>query len=261
MEKFKVLDLFSGIGGFSLGLERAGGFETVAFCEIEDFPRRVLAKHWPKVPCYHDVTKLTGDILKRDGLSVDIICGGFPCQNISNAGAAHGVNNGLDGDRSGLWFEYARIIGEVRPRYAIIENVKNLTGNGLDEVLRSLAKIGYDAEWDVIPGPFVGAPQPRERVWIVAYPSGQRVEGLFQGIYPGAVGPWGAGGAPNLLDIANSAFCGNDRFPQPLLRGMDDRPANWVDRVEACGNAVIPQIPELIGRFIMKREGMMNERA
>jgi hypothetical protein len=97
--KLRVLDLFSGIGGFSLGLERTGGFETVAFCEIEPFPRRVLAKHWPKVPCYHDVRELTAARLAADGISVDVICGGFPCQDISLAGAG----KGLAGDRSGLW--------------------------------------------------------------------------------------------------------------------------------------------------------------
>jgi len=252
VKKLRVLDLFSGIGGFSLGLERTGGFETVAFCEIEPFQRQVLAKHWPNVRQYEDVRTLTADTLARDGIAVDVICGGFPCQNVSLAGAAWGVNTGLDGDRSGLWSEYARIIGETCPRAVLIENVKALLGNGLDRVLNDLAALGYDAEWQVIPGPYVGAPQSRERVWIVAYPSGERMEGLLQGIRPGALGQGWAGGAPHLLDIAHSAFGGDDRFPQPLLRGMDDRPANWVDRVGACGNAVIPQIPELIGHAIIE---------
>jgi DNA (cytosine-5)-methyltransferase 1 len=83
MKKLRVLDLFSGIGGFSLGLERTGGFETVALCEIEEYPRRVLQKHWPKVPIYHDVRELTADTLRRDGIAVDVICGGFPCQDLS----------------------------------------------------------------------------------------------------------------------------------------------------------------------------------
>ena len=117
-----VLDLFSGIGGFSLGLERTGGFRTVAFCEIEDYPRKVLDKHWPGVPCHPDVTKLRGD----DVGPVDVICGGFPCQDISLAGAGAG----LAGERSGLWREYARLIGELRPRYAIIENVSSLVSGG-----------------------------------------------------------------------------------------------------------------------------------
>lgn len=86
MKKLRVLDLFSGIGGFSLGLERAGGFETVAFCEIEEYPRKVLEKHWPGVPIYEDVRTLTASTLARDGIAVDVICGGFPCQDISFAG-------------------------------------------------------------------------------------------------------------------------------------------------------------------------------
>lgn len=163
-----------------------------------------------------------------------------------------GVNIGLDGDRSGLWFEYARLIDELRPSYAAIENVKNLTRNGLDRVLRSLAEIGYDAEWDVLPGPFVGAPQARERVWIIAYPASERVAGLFQGIRPGEAGQGRACCEADLFDVANSAFGGDDRFPKPLLRGVDDRPANWVDRVKACGNAVIPQIATLIGNAILE---------
>jgi DNA (cytosine-5)-methyltransferase 1 len=162
----RVLDLFSGIGGFSLGLERTGGFKTVAFCEIEPFPRRVLAKHWPKVPCYHDVRQLTADRLSADGIAVDVICGGFPCQDISLAGAGAG----LAGERSGLWSEFARLIGELRPRFAIVENVSALLSRGLGDVLGDLAEIGgYEVEWHCIPASAVGAPHRRDRMWIVAY--------------------------------------------------------------------------------------------
>lgn len=252
MAKLRVLSLFAGIGGFDLGLERTGGFETVAFCEINPFCRRVLAKHWPHVRQYEDVRELTADTLRRDGIAVDAICGGFPCQNVSIAATVHGGDTAIDGEQSGLWFEYARLIDEIRPKVAIIENVDRLAGNGLDRVLRSLAEIGFDAEWDTVPGWFVGAPQARKRVWIVAYPAGERVEGLLQGLNPGSIGQGWTGGAPHLLDIAHSAFGGDDRFPQPLLRGMDDRPAEWVDRLRACGNAVIPQIPELIGNAILQ---------
>ena len=114
----RVLDLFSGIGGFSLGLERAG-FETVAFCEIDPFCRRVLRKHWPKVRLYSDVRGIDAAQLNKDGIAPEVICGGFPCQDISVAGK----NAGIRGSRSGLWFHYARIIGEVRPKYVFIENV------------------------------------------------------------------------------------------------------------------------------------------
>ena len=120
--KLRVLDLFSGIGGFSLGLERTGGFETVAFCEIEPFPRKVLAKHWPGVPIYEDVRQLTGDRLAADGIAVDVITGGFPCQDLSVAGR----RDGIEGKRSGLWSEIIRLYCEVRPRFLIVENVANL---------------------------------------------------------------------------------------------------------------------------------------
>lgn len=163
--KLRVLDLFSGIGGFSLGLERTGGFETVAFCEIEPYPRAVLAKHWPHVPCYEDVRTLTADTLARDGIDVDVICGGFPCQDVSFAGK----RAGLEGARSGLWGEYARLIGELRPRFVIVENVPGLLSLGMGTVLGDLASLGYDATWDCIPAAAVGAPHRRDRVWIVAY--------------------------------------------------------------------------------------------
>lgn len=250
MKPFKLLDLFSGVGGFSLGLERSGAFETVAFCETDPFCKRVLAKHWPKVKQYDDVRSLSLATLRSDGIEPDAICGGFPCQNISVASAPHGGNLGLDGEQSGLWSEYERLISEVRPTVAIIENVDSLVRAGLDRVLRALAHLGYDAEWCIIPGWIVGAPQARKRCFVVAYPSGQRMEGLLQGISFGATGQGGEGCSPNLFDIAHSAFGGDDRFPQPLLRGMDDRPAHWVDRLHSCGNAVIPAIPEAIGRAI-----------
>ena len=175
--KLKVLDLFSGIlvGGFSLGLERTGGFETVAFCEIEEFPRRVLSKHWPGVPIYHDVRELTKGVLDRDGIAVDVITGGFPCQDLSVAGKQRGIG---EGTRSGLWAEIVRLIGELRPRYVIVENVANLLsgpsekrGGWFGRVLGDLAERGYDAEWENIPASALGAPHRRERIWVVGWPS------------------------------------------------------------------------------------------
>jgi DNA (cytosine-5)-methyltransferase 1 len=164
MSALRLLDLFSGIGGFSLGLERSGFFRTVAFCEIEPFPRRVLKKHWPDVPIYEDVRTLNSAALRRDGIAIDAICGGFPCQDISVAGKGAG----LAGERSGLWSEYARIIGELRPRIIIVENVAALLGRGLERVLGDLAALGFDAEWHCIPASAVGAPHRRDRLWIVA---------------------------------------------------------------------------------------------
>lgn len=164
----RVPDLFSGIGGFSLGLERTGGFQTVAFCEIDPFCRRVLAKHWPEVPIYEDVRTLDAVRLDGDGIGrIDVICGGFPCQDISLAGKGAG----LEGERSGLWSEIARLAGELRPRFVIVENVAALLGRGLDRVLGDLAEIGFDAEWHCIPASAIGARHGRDRIWLVAYPA------------------------------------------------------------------------------------------
>ena len=187
MAALKVLDLFSGIGGFSLGLERAG-FRTVAFCEVDPWCRQLLAKHWPKVPIHDDVRTLDAATLRRMGIKrIDAICGGFPCQDISTAGKGAG----LDGERSGLWREYARLIGELRPSYAIVENVGALRGRGLARVLGDFAALGYDAEWHAIPAAAVGAPHLRDRVWIVgtlADSNGQRLR-LEPGRWSGQGGP------------------------------------------------------------------------
>ena len=172
----QVLDLFSGIGGFSLGLERAG-MKTVAFCEIDKKARQVLRKHWPDVPIFEDVTKLTGEVLRERGISVDVICGGFPCQDISVAGKGAGI----EGERSGLWSEFARLISELRPQYAIVENVSALLNRGLDRVLGDLSEIGYDAEWNCIPASAVGAPHRRDRIWIVAYPCDEGIRSRRRG--------------------------------------------------------------------------------
>ena len=261
-EKLKVLDLFSGIGGFSLGLERTGGFETVAFCEIESFPRRVLAKHWPEVPQYEDVRTLTAGVLARDGIAVDVITGGFPCQDLSVAGKRAGIN----GERSGLWSEIVRLIGELRPRYVIVENVANLLsgptekrGGWFGRVLGDLAECGYDAEWENIPAAAVGLIHLRERAWFVAYPQQeQRVRPIFAG-NDAAKRAWG--GAPERLSNGLRPQVGaavpsvfGRRMDQPNPDGVADGVSDWSHRLAACGNAVVPQIPELIGRAILKSE-------
>lgn len=232
-----VLDLFSGIGGFSLGLERAG-MRTVAFCEPEPFCRAVLAKHWPAVPCYDDVRTLTADRLAADGISANVICGGFPCQDISHAGKGAG----LAGERSGLWFEFQRLIAEVKPRYAIIENVSALRSRGLDQVLGSLATIGYDAEWHCIPASAVGAPHRRDRIWIVAYPNndGESTRKI------------NAEASRLQIVITNGGWRRWDGKPEDVR--MDDGIPNRMDRLKALGNAVVPQIPEIIGRAIMEKQ-------
>lgn len=271
----RVLDLFSGIGGFSLGLERAG-FQTVAFCEIDPFCRRVLAKHWPEVPIYDDVRELTGARLTADGIAIDAIAGGFPCQDISIAGRGAG----LDGERSGLWREYARLIGELRPQYAIVENTAALLSRGLGTVLGELAAIGYDAEWHCIPAAAVGAPHLRDRVWIVAYPQQDALRHE-----PGRRSREGRPDTPIARDdgsqgpLADSHTSDGHGRHRPLQMGWgaiacqaiaacEQGRTEWAtepgvgrvvhgisDRVDRCGslgNAVVPQIPELIGRAILE---------
>lgn len=250
--KFRVLDLFSGIGGFSLGLERAGGFKTVAFCEIEEFPRSVLAKHWPEVPCYHDVRDLTAERLAADGIAVDVITGGFPCQDISVAGKMAGMG---EGTRSGLWSEIARLIGELRPRYVIVENVANLLrgpsgqpGGWFGRVLGDLAALRYDAEWENIPASALGAPHRRERVWIVAYPAKIRHAGqLYSGVNSPGHAPWSAG-APLLPPYHDGMGDAADSYTIRRCDGFSPQ----LDRLNALGNAVVPQIPEMIGRAILE---------
>ena len=281
-DKLRVLDLFSGIGGFSLGLERTGGFETVAFCEIEPFPRRVLAKHWPEVPCYDDVRTLTGARLAADGIAgIDVITGGFPCQDLSSAGRRAGLG---DGTRSGLYAEVLRLACDIRPRFIILENVAGLLsgpseqpGQWFGRVLGDLACIGYDAEWENIPASAVGAPHRRERVWIVAYPAkvdDAELKGLHcsgQDRLPGDDGSILAD--PDNLHEQGQQSCGTDPqgWARSVLRPLGSRSYGnrWWEvepdvgrvahgvpdrahRLAALGNSVVPQIPELIGRAILQ---------
>lgn len=162
-----VLDLFSGVGAYSLGLERAGRFKTVAFCEIDKYARRVLKRHWPHVPIYEDVEALTGSRLRADGIVPEWIVAGWPCQDISVAG----TGCGLDGARSGLFNHIERLASEIRPRGLLLENSTNLLGiNGgrdFGEVLRAMAALGYDVVWHCLPAAAFDAPHIRDRLWIV----------------------------------------------------------------------------------------------
>ena len=233
-----VLDLFSGIGGFSLGLERAG-MRTVAFCEIDQKCRQRLAEHWPGIHIFPDIRKLNQPSLCAYGIyEVDVICGGFPCQDISNAGKRLGI----EGERSGLWKEFARVIGEIRPKFAIVENVAAINFRGLGRVLGDLTEIGYDAQWNVIPACAIGATHERDRCWIVAYPEG------FPGVHQSDI----AKEAERLLnDRSPWASCPWDA-PESAVCRVDDGVPDRVDRTSMLGNAVVPQIPEIIGRAIMK---------
>jgi len=297
----KVLDLFAGIGGFTLGLERAG-FETVAFCEIEPYAQKVLQKNWPEVPIYDDVRQLTAERLAADGIGVDVITGGFPCQDISLAGRQAGI----EGERSGLWGEIARLISELQPRYAIMENVTNLisgdSGRWFGRVLGDLAEIGYDAEWHCIPASAIGAHHHRDRVWIICYqrevllentrhrkwrdaeshfrgkdtskewqrdtnkterPSEDVADALYPRLQRG-IHWWTDQERQNKL--GHFGCCGTTHG-QPRQNTWDSEPdvgrvANGVParshRLKCLGNAVVPQIPELIGRAIMEFEDDRN---
>lgn len=243
--KFRLLDLFSGIGGFSLGLERSGYFETVAFCEIEEFPRRVLKKHWPEVPCYDDVRTLSGTRLVRDGIAVDAICGGFPCQDISTAGKGAGIR----GSRSGLWTEYARIIGEIRPRFVIVENVGALLSRGMGVVLGDLSALGYDAIWECIPHGAIDPTHERDRIWIVAYPNQDSYPDIRT---PASNLPYAKAEPPGSRrshELGSGFSVQRDNSYAGIRRAIHGIPY-WVDRCNALGNAVVPQIPEIIGRAI-----------
>jgi len=262
----RLLDLFSGIGAFSLGLERSGVFRAVAFCEQDQYCRKVLSRHWPEVPIYDDVRDLTAGRLAADGIAVDAICGGFPCTDISVAGRGAGIG----GSQSGLWSHFARLVGELGPRYVFVENVAALLVRGLDRVLGDLATLGYDAEWHCIPAASIGAPHQRDRIWIVAYPDGGRRReqgdvgeasgdaGAGQSRDGGAVsvplGPRLALGAGTLGEWSHAATTGSGWWAtEPDVGRVVDGVADKVDRRKrliALGNSLVPRIPEMLARAL-----------
>jgi DNA (cytosine-5)-methyltransferase 1 len=231
-----VLDLFSGIGGFSLGLERAG-MRTVAFCERDEFCRAVLRKHWPHVPCFDDVRTIDSDGLGRLG-RIDLVCGGFPCQPFSSAGA----RGARDDDRY-LWPAMREVIALARPSWVIGENVIGLITLGLDDVLSDLEGLGYTARTFVIPACAVGAPHRRERVFVIAH--AQRREQSREEPCSRPPGRVGREGQPVSWHIPWARALRE-------FRGMDDGSAYRVDRVDSIRNAVVPQVVEEIGRAIMR---------
>jgi DNA (cytosine-5)-methyltransferase 1 len=243
----KFGSLFAGIGGFDLGLERAGMTSTWQV-EIDDYCQKVLAKHWPAVPRHRDVKEVGPHNLEP----VDLICGGFPCQDLSYAGKGAGIT----GARSGLWAEFARIIREMEPRYVIVENVPALLTRGIEVVLGDLAEIGYDAEWNCISAASVGAPHLRNRIWIIAYPKRQRWhEGCLKSREPlvldedtpisGRLASMGQFSRVACVETRNEAIT-------QLVR-RDDGVPNRMDRLKGLGNAIVPQIAELIGNHIMAK--------
>jgi DNA (cytosine-5)-methyltransferase 1 len=160
----RMIDTFSGIGGFSLAARWLGGFQTVQFVEWNPYCQQILAHQFPDIPIHDDITTFN-----PQPYSADVVCGGFPCQDISTAGKQAGIK---EGTRSGLFYELMRVIRLVRPRYVVLENVSAIISNGLDAVLGELAEAGLDAEWACIPASAVGACHQRDRWWLVAYPTG-----------------------------------------------------------------------------------------
>lgn len=286
-----VFDIFSGIGGFSVGLE-AASMQTVAFCEINPFCQKILTRHWPSVPIFSDITTIHKEDLKALP-TIDVIAGGFPCQDISVAGKQKGIT----AKRSGLWKEFVRLINEIRPKYAIIENVANLRGKGLIRVLQDLWEIGYNAEWHCIPASAFGAPHRRDRIWIIAHPAcigkvglpiGKKEteptsrDGCKNATDPDKQGLQGCGGFEEISPICTQEqigmyYCSRGirqwgKEPLEVPRLKDERlnpdwvewlmgyPISWTEggsrtqRLQSLGNAVVPLIPEFLGEAIINQQ-------
>jgi DNA (cytosine-5)-methyltransferase 1 len=232
----RVLDLFSGIGGFALAFE-AAGFETVAFAEIEPYPCKVLAQHWPAVPNLGDVRGIDG----RDFAGVDVVCGGFPCQDISAAGRGAGI----EGAKSGLWVEMLRIIGGARPAFCLIENSPQLYHRGIDAVLSDLEKAGYACRPFVVGAGNAGAPHQRARVFVVAYSNSERLQrGGPEGVSGVLQVDSGREGEEYLQAPARRAVrLGQEAWTaEPRIPRVDDGLPTWPDELKALGNSIVPAV-------------------
>ena len=273
--KLKHLDLFSGIGGFSLGLEATGGFETVAFCDYDSYCQKILRKHWPWVTIYDDIKELNHEKLNSNGhTKIDIITGGYPCQPFSVAGRQQGEK-----DPSHVWPEYFRLIKELRPTWVIGENVSGHVKLGLDTVLENLESEGYSARTFSISASSIGANHQRERIWIVANSGCSWGSGSeFQRKNENEIKKENA----NQFERSSSSSQSNmvysdserlekwesigENFSQEYqtLIGADwwsiepdvGRVANGVpkrvDRLKSLGNSLVPHIPYYIGMSILQ---------
>tara|TARA_R110002167_G_scaffold267053_3_gene473779 strand:+ start:1898 stop:2785 length:888 start_codon:yes stop_codon:yes gene_type:complete len=283
----KVLTLgsmFAGIGGMELGFEATGRIETKWQVEIDDYANQILAQHWPGVARWKDVRTFPPRPAKD--WSVDIIAGGFPCQDISTA---NGKAEGLDGERSGLFYEIIRVAGIIRPRAIVLENVAALYFRGLDRVLGELAEIGYDAEWHCVSAASVGAPHRRDRVFIIALANAENErhrERGESGYVPSANGRqdgelcWKSSGPSeepaNVADTKYKQFKRSEqetvfrkyRLSRKLRRSSAYELSQWatepdvgrvangvprrVDRLKCLGNAIVPQVAEVVGRRLLQ---------
>lgn len=262
--------LFAGIGGLDLGFERAG-LTCRWQVEIDPYARSVLAKHWPNVYRWDDVRTWP----QQNTEYVDVIVGGFPCQDISYAGKGAGIH----GERSGLWFEFARVVRQMGPRFVVVENVAALLTRGLGDVLGTLASLGYDAEWHCIPAAAAGAPHIRDRVFILAYAKSKRrretgkhrqrqkkwislsgevlantnIQGLPLRNETGN-GPEKATAIFSRSELERAcATTGRHQWEiEPSVGRVADGISNRVDRLRCLGNAVVPQVAEYVGRTLIE---------
>ena len=255
-----VGSLFAGIGGIDLGLERAG-MQVRWQVEIDPYCNRVLAKHWPSVKRYGDIKGIEWSEVEP----VDLICGGFPCQDVSEAGSRRGLGPET---RSGLWSEFARTIGEVKPRWVMVENVPGLLsidiGRGAGKVFYDLSKMGYYAEGKIIPASLFGAPHRRDRFFIVGNSEGHAWKKalfsesshwnyLVQHIRLGVSIDWNGIQYERGRKSIYQAY--KKHGNSPLLIGVDDGVPSWMDRNRCLGNAVVPQVAEFVGRTIIQADG------
>lgn len=232
------LDLFSGIGGFSLGLERAG-FNTIAFCEVDPFCRKVLKKHWPDVHCYEDIRELDGSEIRAD-----IITGGFPCQPFSRAN----YKRRGSADKRELSGEMLRLVDEIKPAFVVGENTEGFIDFGLAPLCDAMEKIDYHAEVFSIPACAYGLPTMERHVWIIATPSSERSQRIREITI-------------QIIEDGTKEFQGSDTripdrwyLPKARVHRVGERIPNRMDRSKSLGNAVDPIMPEIIGRAIMEAE-------
>lgn len=232
--------LFTGIGGFDLGLERAG-LHCCWQVEIDDNCQAVLARHWPHVPRHRDIK----DFDARDAATVDVVVGGFPCQDISRAGR----RAGLDGAKSGLWSEMRRVIDDADPTYVLVENSTSLINHGLPEVLGDLDALGFDAEWSCLPAAAFGAPHIRDRLYLLAYTRSGRCRPQDEAVFAGWTGAQLHGGWTAEPCVGRVA----DGLPRELDRTRRAR-------IRALGNAVVPHIAEWLAERIVEDAAMAYDR-
>ena len=249
MEKIKIGSLFSGIGGFELGLERGiPNSQTIWQVEQNKYCQSILRKHWKKAIIHSDIFTVGSHNLQ----TVDIICGGFPCQDISVIGNKKGIQHG---EKSSLWFEMHRVIKELRPKIAIIENVAGIRGNEIEIIVNGLSKIGYDVEWVIISAEQFGALHQRKRFFAVAYtPSGKSGRMELSCMDEKKTKAWKD---PYACEYqAQTGFRGGGYWATPTLEPpflhMADGVPDRVARLKALGNAIVPQCSEWVGRQIYK---------